>query len=267
MPHNDNKTPAILSIAGHDPTGGAGIIADTEVFIHHQCQPCTIITCLTVQDSSTVHQLFPMNADDILEQAGVLFDDIAITAIKIGLTGSVGCIDAIVKTLQNNPTIPVVFDPVLASGDGTTLANDELVDSILNKLLPLVTVLTPNTLEAEKLSGLTASHSIEDYGLSLLKKGAQYVLITGGHEQGEKITNQLFHNNKLIQQNQWPRLQGDFHGTGCTLAAAIAALIAQGLPIQEAVTKAQTYTDQTIQQVRQIGKGQAFPKRILDIET
>jgi len=265
MHHHDKKTPAILSIAGHDPTGGAGIIADTEVFIHHQCQPCTIITCLTAQDSTTVHKLIPVNADDILEQAEVLFDDIDISAIKIGLTASVDCIDAIVKIILKSPTIPVIFDPVLASGDGTTLASNELIDSITSDLLPLVTVLTPNTLEAEKLSRLTPSHSVEDHGLDLLQKGAKYVLITGGHGQGEEITNQLFHNEQLIQQYHWSRLQGDFHGTGCTLSAAIAALIAKGLPVQEAIAKAQAYTDLTIQRAHRIGKGQAFPKRILDI--
>jgi len=120
---NLSKKPVILCLSGHDPSGGAGIQADIEVLQHFNCHACTIITCLTVQDSSTVKRLIPLNGEDIVEQAAVLFKDMPIAAIKIGLTGSIAAIDAIRRILALQPNIPVIFDPVLASGDGTSLAN------------------------------------------------------------------------------------------------------------------------------------------------
>ncbi|ORU92466.1 MAG: hydroxymethylpyrimidine/phosphomethylpyrimidine kinase [Cycloclasticus sp. symbiont of Bathymodiolus heckerae] len=260
--NNHSKKPIVLSISGHDPTGGAGIQADTEVFNHYHCHPCSILTCLTVQDSRTVHRLISLNADNIIEQANVLFADMPIAAIKIGLTGSIDCVEAIETVLLQHPNIPVIFDPVLASGNGTALADDQLISAIKNKLIPLTTVITPNTLEAYKLTGLPITSSIESLGFSLLELGPSYALITGGHIAGEHINNRLFHKNKLIASHQWPRRPGEFHGTGCTLASAITALIAKNTDILSAVTQAQEYTNHCIQHAEQLGRGQRFPCRI-----
>ncbi|HIG79981.1 MAG TPA: hydroxymethylpyrimidine/phosphomethylpyrimidine kinase [Cycloclasticus sp.] len=261
MPISKNDTPIALSISGHDPTGGAGVIADAEVFTQFGCHPCTILTCQTVQDSSTVHRLISLSGNNLIEQANILFNDMPIAAIKIGLTGSVECVEAIVNVVLKHPNIPVVFDPILASGDGTALASEKLIRTIADTLLPLVDVLTPNTLEAVKLCSLSTNSSIDSLGKTLLKQGAKNVLITGGHEHGEQIINHLFQANAASQQYSWIRLHGEYHGTGCTLASAIAALIAKGESIPSAVEQAQTYTDQAIRHARKIGKGQAFPSR------
>ncbi|MBV1875268.1 MAG: hydroxymethylpyrimidine/phosphomethylpyrimidine kinase, partial [Cycloclasticus sp.] len=254
--------PIVLSISGHDPTGGAGVQADSEAIIHHGCYPCSIITCLTVQDSSTVHRLIPLNATDLLEQADVLFNDLQISTIKIGLTGSIECVDAITSFLQKHPNIPVIFDPVLACGDGTPLANAELINAIRSKLLPLTTLLTPNTLEAVKLSGLTNNADINALGAKLLEQGVSSVLITGGHMSGPTIFNSFFQPHETTRVFKWPRQAGEFHGTGCTLAASIAALIAQGNTLSYAVEQAQAYTEICIKSAQQIGHGQAFPRRL-----
>lgn len=256
-----SQKPIILSISGHDPSGGAGISADIDVFLQHDCHPCSILTCLTVQDSSSVYRLMPVDANDLLQQAQVLFDDFPIAVIKIGLTGSLACIEAIVKILKLHPDIPVVFDPVLASGDGTQLSNQVLITTLTEQLIPLCTVLTPNTVEACQLAGLASDTPIEKIGLTLLKLGVKYVLITGGHETGNTINNRTFHHNQLIQQLSWPRQAGEFHGTGCTLASAISAHIALGESIPSAIEKAQTYTDTAIQKAHKLGKGQLFLSR------
>jgi len=260
--NNPSKKPIVLSLSGHDPSGGAGIQADIETFIHHGCHPCSVITCLTVQDSRTVHKVMPLNANDIVEQANALFADMPIAAIKIGLTGSIEAIEAIETILLQHPHVPVVFDPVLACGDGTSLANKQLITAIKEKLIPLTTIITPNTLEAYELTGLTKAAKIESLGKALLELGAEYALITGGHVEGEYIQNNLFHKNTLISKHRWLRQAGDFHGTGCTLASAIAALIAQGNNIPAAIEKAQEYTNTSIQNAEQLGKGQLFPRRV-----
>ncbi|HIF18002.1 MAG TPA: hydroxymethylpyrimidine/phosphomethylpyrimidine kinase [Cycloclasticus sp.] len=254
--------PTVLCFSGHDPSGGAGVQSDIEVLTHFNCHPCSALTCLTVQDSSTVYRLIPLSANDITEQANSLFNDMTIDVIKIGLTGSVECVEAIAKLIQQHPNIPVIFDPVLASGDGTSLASNQLIESIKQHLLALVTVLTPNTLEARLLTGLSSEVSVELLGQHLLATGVDYVLITGGHENGDSIINTLFHNGQTIEQNSWERLTGEFHGSGCTLATAIAAQIALGNSISEAINIAQQYTDNALKNAVQIGKGQLFPNRI-----
>ena len=256
-----HKKPVVLSISGHDPTGGAGIQADIETLNSLGCHPCTLISCLTVQDSSTVHRLTPIPADSLIEQAITLFDDLPISVIKIGLTGSVACVKAIAHILRLHPRIPVVFDPVLASGDGTALADENLVTVIRQQLLPLTTILTPNGPEALQLSGANAGASIESIGLALLQDKATYVLLTGGHENESTISNRLFYQSALKSTFNWRRQVGEFHGTGCTLASAIAGYIAQGLPVIEAIEHAQAYTDLAIKNALQLGKGQLFPLR------
>jgi len=258
---NSSKKPIVLSLSGHDPSGGAGIQADIETFIQHGCHPSTVITCLTVQDSNTVHKVMPLNADDIVEQANILFTDMPIAAIKIGLTGSVECVEAIEFILLQHPQVPVVLDPVFACGDGTPLANTQLVTSIKEKLMPLATIITPNSLEACKLTGLSNQAKIEHLGQALLELGAEYALITGGHIAGEYIHNHLFHKSTPTSSTQWLRKAGEFHGTGCTLASAIAALIAQGNNTPIAIEMAQDYTNTSIQSAEQLGKGQLFPRR------
>ena len=259
---HQGQKPIVLSLSGHDPTGGAGIQADAEAIAHHGCHPCSILTCLTVQDSSTVHRLIPLDANNIVEQANTLFNDMPIAAIKIGLTGSIECIEAIASILQKHPKIPVIFDPVLACGDGTPLANTALIKTIRSKLLPLTTVLTPNTLEAAKLSASADHTAINALGAALLGQGTQHVLVTGGHVSGQTIRNHLFQHDAAPTTFEWPRQQGEFHGTGCTLAASIAALIAHGASISNAIKQAQTYTDVCISNAQQVGRGQLFPRRL-----
>jgi len=249
------KKHIILSISGHDPSGGAGVQADIETINALGCQPCSVISCLTVQDSSTVKRLIPLSADDIVEQATMLFNDMPIAVIKIGLCGSIAAVEAIEQILRSKPNIPVVFDPVLACGDGNSLASKALVESIKQRIIPLTTLLTPNSLEAKKLTGTS---SLDAAAQQLLELGTEYVLITGGHEPGQQINNQLFHQQHLINSYQWPRQVGEFHGTGCTLASAIACFIALTESIPKAVEHAQAYTDRAVKNAHQVGKGQAF---------
>ncbi len=251
--------PIVLSISGHDPSGGAGIQADIETIISHQCHPASIITTLTEQDSRNVKKLIPQQAEHIINQAETLLSDFNIAAIKIGLIGHPDTAIAIKQVLRLCPGVPVVLDPVLAAGGGTELAGRQLIEIIIEHLLPFTTVLTPNSEEARQL---TDCSELSDCGRMLQDKGAQHVLITGTHENSEQVHNRLFMPDNLSETFTWERLPHSYHGSGCTLASAIAALLAQGLDVFTAVNEAQEYTWQALAAAYRPGQGQHHPDRL-----
>lgn len=256
--------PVVLCFSGHDPSGGAGVQADIETIVSHQCHCCSVITALTEQDSRNVKKLIPQQPQDIVQQAETLFADFRIAAIKIGLIGHADSARAIRQILQQHPRIPVVLDPVLAAGGGGSLADQALLDAIIEDLLSLTTVLTPNSEEARRLSGQT---DLADCGRNLQAKGAEYVLITGTHESSELVHNRLFMPDNLNETFTWERLPASYHGSGCTLASAIAALLAQGLDIFTAVSEAQEFTWQALAAAYQPGQGQHNPDRLFWVES
>lgn len=252
------RRPVVLCFSGHDPSGGAGVQADIEAIVSHQCHAVSVITALTEQDSNNVKKLLPQHPDDIRQQAATLLADIDVAAFKIGLLGDARVAEAVAIVLQQHPTIPVVLDPVLAAGGGTELASQALIDSIIERLLPLTTVLTPNSLEARRLA---RRDDLSECAAVLQEAGAEYVLITGTHEDSELVRNRLFMPDDLHETFSWERLPHEYHGSGCTLASAIAALLARGLDVFSAVNEAQDYTWQALAAAYPAGKGQLNPDR------
>ncbi|KAF3982814.1 MAG: hydroxymethylpyrimidine/phosphomethylpyrimidine kinase [Methylococcales symbiont of Hymedesmia sp. n. MRB-2018] len=255
--------PVVLSFSGHDPSGGAGIQADIETLISHQCHCCSVITALTEQDSSNVKKLIPQHAEDIIDQATTLLNDFPVKAIKIGLIGHYETALAIHSILLQHPHIPVILDPVLASGDGTSLANEKLIDCINEKLLPYTTVITPNSEEARIL---TQHSNINDCGKNLLDKGGDTVLITCTDEASTLVENKYFQKEGKTETFSWQRLAENYHGSGCTLASAIAALMAHGLDPFTAISEAQEYTWNSLHAAYHPGKGQHNPHRLFWME-
>lgn len=255
--------PVVLSFSGHDPSGGAGVQADIETIISHQCHACSVITALTEQDSSNVKKLIPQKPQDIIDQAHTVLNDFQVKTIKIGLIGHNATVSAIQSILIQYPHIPVILDPVLAAGGGTSLANEQLIDSIIEQLLPLTTILTPNSEEARLLA---KKNDLTDCGQVLLDKGCDYALITGTHEQSTTVNNQLFRVNDTTETFSWDRLKENYHGSGCTLASSIAALIAHGLDPFTAISEAQEYTWNALASAYHPGKGQFNPNRLFWME-
>lgn len=253
-----SKRPTVLCFSGHDPSGGAGIHADIEAIKAQGCHALSIITCLTRQDTHNVFEISPCSAQTIKEQAQTLFDDIKIDAIKIGLIGDAKIALTISEILTNHSGTPVILDPVLAAGGGYELASEQLLKTIKSKLLPLTTIITPNTQEAERLTGTS---SWNDAARFFSKSEVEYTLITGTHENADAVTNRLFSDGSFITEHQWERLPGSYHGSGCTLASALAANIAKGLSIEEASYKAQDYTWHSLKNGFRIGSGQEIPLR------
>lgn len=249
--------PVVLCLSGHDPTGGAGVHADIEAAGRLGCHAATVITALTVQDTRNVRRILPQAPADFLEQARTLVADLPIAAIKIGLLGSAGIAEAVVELLDELPGAAVVLDPILAAGGGRELASAELESVIRQRLLSRCTVATPNTPEARRLAG---RETLEEAVRQLLAWGCPNVLLTGAHEEGEVVTNRWYSAAGVVARD-WPRLPAVYHGSGCTLAAALAALLARGRPLPEAVGEAQHFTWNALKGGFAAGRAQWLPDR------
>ncbi len=260
MPHEPNAVPVVMIFAGNDPSGGAGLTADIEAVASMGCQAAPVVTCLTVQDSSNVLNLVPTPPTLIIEQARAVLEDMPVAAFKVGLVGSVEGIEAIHTLLNDYPEVPVVVDPVLAAGGGAELSSDELREAMLAMLVPLATVLTPNSPEARRLAA--EADNLDACAQELMSVGAELVLITGTHEDSDEVENRLYGNLRHLETFYWERLPHSYHGSGCTLASSIAGLLAQGLEPFTAIHEAQEYTWETLQHAYRIGTGQHQPNRL-----
>lgn len=258
--------PLVMSFAASDPSGGAGLQADLLTIASMGCHPLSVVTALTVQDTSGVDDIQPVDPDWVVDQARAMLEDVPVAAFKIGLLGSVENIAAIAEIMADYPDIPLVLDPVLASGRGDELANEEMLDAMRELLIPQTSIITPNSIEARRLVADDSDEDddppLDECAKRLLGMGCEYVLITGTHEQTPKVANVLYGERGVLRTDSWERLPDIYHGSGCTLASAIAALLAQDVEMQDAVREAQEYTWQTLRAGFRPGMGQHIPDRL-----
>jgi hydroxymethylpyrimidine/phosphomethylpyrimidine kinase len=255
-----NQTiPVVLCFSGMDPTGGAGIQADIETINSMGAHPAPVVTAHTVQTTENVQRYVCSDPLLLIEQARAVLEDMDVRAFKLGMLGDVSIIEAIHTILNEFPGLPVVFDPVLAAGGGNELAGSDSLDAIRSLLLPLTTVLTPNSLEARQLA--PSADTLNACASALQDEGCEYVLITGSHEQDKDVINTLYNNHRVMETFHWQRLEHEYHGSGCTLAASIAGLLAHGLEPFTAINEAQNYTWQSLASAYSLGKGQRIPNR------
>ena len=245
--------PVVLTFAASDPTGGAGLQADVLTIGALGCHPLSVLTAFTVQDTHGVSRLSAIDALSVAEQARHVLGDIAVDAFKLGVLGSAENVRAIAGIVSAHPRVPLVLDPVLASGRGDELAGAAVIEALVEAIVPLATVVTPNSLEARRLGGAQR----------LLALGCDFVLVTGTHEAGAEVVNTLHGARGVVREDRWQRLPGEYHGSGCTLASAIAASLALGRAPAEAVREAQAYTWKTLAAAFRPGGGQAIPQRFL----
>jgi hydroxymethylpyrimidine/phosphomethylpyrimidine kinase len=258
--------PIVLVFAASDPSGGAGLQADIMTLSSMGCHPLSVVTALTIQDTTGVDDVSAIDAEWVADQARCVLEDMPVAAFKIGVLGSVETIAAIAEVVSDYPEIPLVLDPVLASGRGDELASEEMVVAIRELLVPQTTIITPNSLEARRLA-IDDGNEDDDPDLAecarrLIASGCEYVLVTGTHENTPQVVNTLYGQEGVLRSDNWDRLPGSYHGSGCTLASAIAATIANGLSIGDAVKDAQEYTWQTLKAAFRPGMGQHIPDRL-----
>lgn len=243
--------PIVLTFAASDPTGGAGMQADLLTLAALGCHPLSVLTGLTVQDTSGVELLEPIDAALVARQARRVLAESKVAAFKVGVLASADNVRAVAEIAAAHAGVPLVLDPVLASGRGDELASDAVLTALLEWLMPHATVVTPNTLEAERLGGAKR----------LLERGCRYVLVTGTHEPGAEVSNKLYDASGLVREDRWRRLPDAYHGSGCTLASAIAAQLAKGRAVPEAVREAQEFTWRALAAGFRSGAGQVLPNR------
>lgn len=260
--------PVVLTFAGTDPTSGAGLQADILTLSSIGCHPASVVTAVTVQDTLGVDNIMVFDAEWVEEQARAVLEDMEVVAFKLGMLGSVENIAIIAEILADYPDVPLIMDTVLASARGDELTTEEMQEAMVDLLLPQATLITPNSLEARRLAFMDDSEegqenaSLDEAAARLLAAGCEHVLITGTHERTPDVTNTLYGQNGTVRSWQWDRLPGSYHGSGCTLTSAIAACLAHGLGMEEAVAEAQEYTWATLKGAFRPGMGQHIPDRL-----
>ena len=261
---NPKRTyPIVLSIAGSDSSGGAGIQADLKTFSALGVYGTTAITAITAQNTLGVHAQHPIPAEMVYNQIVAVLDDLHPSFVKIGMLSNPEIVMAVADALSKYP-LSIVLDPVMVSSSGHRLLSVEAQEVIKQKLLPMATLITPNLPEMEALTGLPLStyEEKEKAARCLMNSGAKAILLKGGHEEGDVKTDILFSNSATgIQSTLFTSetvATRNIHGTGCTLSSAITAFLARGLALEEAIVEAKKYISNAIQSGANIAIGHGF---------
>jgi hydroxymethylpyrimidine/phosphomethylpyrimidine kinase len=254
-----NNYPCVLTVAGSDSSGGAGIQADIKVISAIGCYAASVITALTAQNTQGVQAVYTIPAEFVAEQINSVFSDLTIAAVKIGMLHNENCIAAVAGQLKKFKPKHIVLDPVMIAKSGHALLQPEVIDFFKKTLLPHVTLVTPNIFEIEKLLGIHIQNQAqqENAARALGEKFQINVLVKGGHMEANQASDVLyvyadkccywFHAERIQTQNT--------HGTGCSLSSAIAAYLAKGYSLQDAINKAKNYLTGAIQSAQSMSLG------------
>ncbi|WID96010.1 bifunctional hydroxymethylpyrimidine kinase/phosphomethylpyrimidine kinase [Bosea vestrisii] len=242
--------PTALTIAGSDSSGGAGIQADLKTFAAHQVYGASVIVALTAQNTTAVTAIHPVPADFVAAQLDAVFDDLQVDAVKIGMLATAELIETVADGLERHGAKNIVLDPVMIAASGGRLLQEDAIEALKRRLLPLCTIVTPNLPEAAALLR-TAMAETEDAAAeqaeALLALGPANVLVKGGHGTGEDSVDILIGKDGRRERLVAPRIATqNTHGTGCTLSSAIASGLAHGIALNEAVVLAKRYISAAI---------------------
>jgi hydroxymethylpyrimidine/phosphomethylpyrimidine kinase len=242
-----SSPPIALTIAGSDSGGGAGIQADLKTFHAHHVHGLSVIAAITSQNTRGVTAVHPVPLAHIRSQIKTVFDDFPIAAVKTGMLGNASTVRLVAKELRQRKPAWLVVDPVMISTSGSRLLDEDAIEAVINELIPLADVLTPNLPEAEALLGrpLRTARQLASAGEDLLAFGAAGVLLKGGHARGSEVIDRYVDDRGLMEIRH-TRLPREGHGTGCTLASAIAAELALGYTPRQAIRRASAYVHRAL---------------------
>ena len=246
---------AVLTVAGLDPTGGAGIAADLKVFNYFKLHGLVVITAVTVQNTKGVSSIIEIPVKTVEEQIQTIMEDFNVCATKVGMLFSKGMTEVVAKIFKKN-NVPLVVDPVMEATSGGILKEKEALEALKEELLPVTLIVTPNLSEAEILSGIKIKNQkdAEEAARKIREYGCENVVIKGGHFPGEKVVDTILFQGKnyhfLREKIELKRT----HGTGCFFSAALTALIAKNEPLIKAVEKAGNFTKEAIEKGFNVGK-------------
>jgi len=254
-----NKTapPVVMVIGGMDPSGGAGLCADIQTLSAMGCHAAPVVTAITVQDTVGVRDFQPVEAGLIEAQICAVLDDLSLSAVKTGMLANREIISIVSSLLGGHPEIKVIVDPVMSSNNGERLSKDSLIEPLKELLFPRATIITPNLPEARLLAGKDVA--ADDCARLLSDSNC---MITGTHAESSYVINRFYQRGKKIREWSWPRLEFEYHGSGCTLASAIAAGIAHGLDMEQALEQAQQFVINSLRAGFRPGHGQHIPDRL-----
>lgn len=262
MKNAESSIARVLVVAGSDSGGGAGIQGDIKTITALGGYAATAITALTAQNTLGVFGIHEVPPEFIAQQMRLVLDDIGADCIKTGMLHSAEVIHAVADVLEDYPNIPLVVDPVMVAKGGAPLLQQEALNALKTRLIPKATLITPNLPEAELLGGgqwsVASVQDMQELGKKLLKLGSKAVLMKGGHLEGGELTDILLINDHrpLTTAFTSPRIHTRHtHGTGCTLASAIATGIAQGMELVKAVERARAYVQEAIRTAPGLGQG------------
>ena len=253
-------SPSVLTIAGFDGSGGAGIQADIKTFSALGCFATSVLTALPVQNTQGVRKIYSIPEEAVADQIEAILDDIFPSAIKIGMVHTPQLVDIIANTLNKYDKVPIVFDPVMVATSGHRLIEEEIITAIVQRLFPLADVITPNMDEASILANMQVKTLDDMYtaGEKILNLGCKSILLKGGHQETDMITSLYFDGSGKISSFESEKFQtNNTHGSGCTLSSALAAYLAQDKNISDAVSLGQQYVFEAIRSGKdlKIGKG------------
>jgi hydroxymethylpyrimidine/phosphomethylpyrimidine kinase len=259
--------PIVLAFAATDPTGGTGLAADLLALASMGCHPLPVVTALTVQDTVGLESVQLVDAESVAEQARCVLEDMPVDAFKVGALGSVETVAAVAEILSDYPDVPLVLDPVLLSSRGDDLASEDMVRAIAELIVPQTTVLVVTGPEARRLADIDEDDEDDESSAgacagALIERGCEFVLVTGANEPEREVVNTLYGRQGVVRSDTWARLPGAFHGAGGTLAAALAAMLANGLDMPEAAREAQDYTWNALKRAYRPGMGRFLPDRL-----
>lgn len=252
--------PTVLCFSGLDPSGGAGLQADIEAIGQSGAHAAIACTALTIQNSQQVFGFEATSKELLLAQAHAIVGDLPIQCVKSGMLGTTDNIAALAEFLREHPEYRYVLDPVLVANSGGSLGDQATLVKAFVELIPLATILTPNTVE---LRALTGEQDLEAATQKLFAMGAKAVLVKGGHEDtADYIRNALYIDGEFVAESHCPRLAGEYHGSGCSLASFIAGRLAMGDELKIAVQHAETWLFGVLKQAETpVPNGQKIPKR------
>ncbi|MGE5281931.1 MAG: bifunctional hydroxymethylpyrimidine kinase/phosphomethylpyrimidine kinase [Chloroflexota bacterium] len=261
----EERIPAVLSIAGSDSGGGAGIQADLKAFARCGVHGMTAITAITAQNTVGVRAVEAISPETIVAQVTAVAEDIGVDAVKVGMLGTAATVDAVVEALGLLGAAPVVVDPVMVAESGAVLLDDEAREALVERLLPLASVVTPNIPEAKALTRVGRAFAQEDLAREVLALGPRAVVVTGGHS--DRVVDLFFDGNQAVEIAGERHSDGAAHGSGCTHSAALAAFLALGESPLDAARKAREVASAAIAHgLTSIGQG-AGPVDVLDLRS
>lgn len=265
MNRRNPHPPVVMVVGGMDPSGGAGLCADIQTLSAMGCHAAPVITAITVQDTSAVKCYQLVEAEMIRSQMQSVLDDMTVSVVKTGMLGSREIVAAVSEVLSQRTDIQLIIDPVFSSNNNEALSEYLLSESISELLLPLASLICPNIPEAAVLArkDITATIDADECAALICSSDAKCeCLITGTHAESSLVVNRYYRQGRKIKEWEWQRLEFDYHGSGCTLASAIAAGIAQGLQMEQALDKAQLFVIDSLLTGFKPGHGQHIPNRL-----